>query len=191
MSTIVESVRSVAARDVLENARARAAFGIAAFVAAMSFSAQIAVPLPWSPVPMTLQPLVVLLAGAFLGSRGGAAAMLAYLALGAGGAPVFSLGGAGLPWLVGPTGGYLLAMPAVAWVVGVTVRPGAGTLVTVLGFLSGLAVLYAGGVAYLVLLLGRDAGSVFALGVAPFLAGDLTKVILAVGLTRRFGRTDS
>uniref|UniRef100_UPI002580E7FB biotin transporter BioY n=2 Tax=Oceanithermus sp. TaxID=2268145 RepID=UPI002580E7FB len=77
----------------------------AGFVALL---AQVALPLPFTPVPVTLQTLGVLLVGAALGSRLGAQALGLYLAAGAAGLPVFAGGGAGVGWLAGPTGGYLL-----------------------------------------------------------------------------------
>ena len=82
----------------------------AALVAA---AAQIAVPLPGTPVPMTLQPLAVLLVGGLLGARLGAASMVLYLALGTAGLPVFTptVPLVGIARLLGPTGGYLLAYP--------------------------------------------------------------------------------
>ncbi|PYP08151.1 MAG: biotin transporter BioY, partial [Gemmatimonadetes bacterium] len=89
----------------------RAAAGIlgAALVAA---AAQVAIPLPGTPVPMTLQPLAVLLVGGLLGRWLGASSLLLYLALGAAGLPVFTpVGLPGVARLFGPTGGYLLAYP--------------------------------------------------------------------------------
>src|SRR5438093_2072275 len=88
----------------------------AAFV---TLAAQMSVPLPGTPVPMTLQPLAVLLVGGLLGARLGATSMVLYLALGIAGLPVFTPHGLpGLARLVGPTGGYLFAYPAAASAVG-------------------------------------------------------------------------
>ena len=89
------AARDFALLPVVEDRRARIGVSIVAFVLATSFGAHVAVPLPWTPVPMTLQPLFVILAGALLGPRLGAAAMASYLAVGMGGAPVFSQGHAG------------------------------------------------------------------------------------------------
>src|SRR5690606_20889760 len=124
-------------------------------------------------------PLFVVLAGVVLGPRLGALAIATYVSIGAAGAPVFSNGGAGLPWLLGPTGGYLLAMPAAAWVAGrIAGREGRAAR-TLAGLALGIATIYAGGVSQLVLLGGASLGQAVALGVAPFLAGDVTKVLLA------------
>src|SRR5947209_7735133 len=83
-----------------------------------ALSAQVAIPLLWTPVPITLQTFAVLLTGALLGSRLGALAMIAYLIEGASGLPFFALGHFGLATLLGPSGGYLIAFPAAAFITG-------------------------------------------------------------------------
>lgn len=166
--------------------RARAAFGVVAFAVLTAVGAQVAVPI--TQVPLTLQLLFVLLAGVVLGPRLGAASMALYLAAGAAGAPVFAAGGAGLPWLLGPTGGYLLAMPAAAFVAGllagaerdaaggVGVSGAARTLRRAAGLVLAVALIYVGGVSQLVLLGGLDVTAAVAAGVVPFLLGDALKV---------------
>jgi biotin transport system substrate-specific component len=191
MSTVTETMRSWVTRPVVEDRRGRAAIGLAAFVLATSFGAHVAVPLPWTPVPMTLQPLFVILAGAVLGPWLGAGAMATYLAVGAAGAPVFSFGGAGLPWLLGPTGGYLLASPAAAFVVGWIAGRQGGTLRLTAALAAGIATLYVGGISQLFLLTGESLGALLAVGAAPFLLGDLTKVAMALVLARLLRSTGS
>ncbi|HZA46543.1 MAG TPA: biotin transporter BioY, partial [Rubrobacter sp.] len=88
---------------------------VVAFSAFVALSARVAI--PWWPVPMTLQPLAVLFTGAVLGSRRGSLTLLLYLAEGAVGLPVFA-GGAGVAYMLGPTGGYLVSYPIVAGLVG-------------------------------------------------------------------------
>src|SRR5256714_6079849 len=110
MSTLSTSVRQP--RD----ARLTIA-GIAGFSIALALASQVAIPLPFTPVPITLQPLVVVLAGLMLGPVAGAASMVLYLAAGAAGLPVFApVGAPGGLRFVGPTGGHLLAHPASALV---------------------------------------------------------------------------
>ena len=184
MNTFTETLRTRALRPVVADGRASRALGVVAFVLLTAFSAQVAVVLPWTPVPVTLQPLFVVLAGVLLGARAGAVAMAAYVTIGALGAPVFASGGAGLPWLLGPTGGYLLAAPAAAFVAGaVSGRvAGASTLgaLRLLGGLTlGVATMYAGGVLQLMGLTGTGAGEALTLGVVPFLVGDVTKIAFA------------
>src|SRR5918992_4417689 len=96
------------------------AIGAIAFAVVLAVASQFALPIPGTPVPITLQPLVVVLAGLVLGPATAAASMVMYLAAGAAGLPVFApVGPPGLARLLGPTGGYLLAYPAAAVVAGV------------------------------------------------------------------------
>jgi biotin transport system substrate-specific component len=148
--------------------------GAAALVA---LSAQVAIPIPFSPVPMTLQGLAVILVGGLFGSAIGAGSMVLYLAAGAFGAPVFSAGHAGLPWLFGPTGGYLLAFPVAAAAVGRLAERGRFARSLLAAFV-GMAIIHLGGWAQLTLLSG-GASRAAALGVTPFIAQDLLKVVLA------------
>src|SRR6266480_40966 len=92
----------------------------------VALAAQVAVPLPGTPVPMTLQPMAVLLVGGLLGARLGALSMILYLTMGAAGLPVFTptVPLLGFARLLGPTGGYLLAYPIAAWAVGRFAEPG-------------------------------------------------------------------
>lgn len=178
--------RTWALTELVRDRRIRTALGGAAVVIAMTISAYVAIPVPWSPVPMTLQPMVALLAGALLGPVAGAAALASYLALGAMGAPVFAGGHAGLPWLVGPTGGYLMAFPAAALVVGFTAGRSRRWLPVLFGLLAGLGTIYLGGVTQLAALTAQDPRTLLALGVVPFLGGDLIKVALALVIVRQF-----
>lgn len=141
------------------------------------------------PVPVTGQTFAVLMVGALLGSRRGVLSVLTYLAEGAAGLPVFAHGRAGLATLLGPTGGYLVGFVAAAYLVGALAergwdrRPGS----TVLAMILGNMVLYIGGLAWLfclIRLLGKPqgGGSVLAIGLYPFLAGDALKIALAAAL---------
>jgi biotin transport system substrate-specific component len=181
MSALGSNLRTWASHEVVPSRTGRRSVAISAFVVATALGAYAMVPLPWTPVPMTLQPLVVILAGALLGPMLGAAAMSTYLVIGALGLPVFSGGGAGVAWLMGPTGGYLLAYPAAALVTGWLAGGRDAGAVRLFGALAaGIAVVYLGGVAQLALLTGGTPASLLALGVLPFVAGDLVKVVLAL-----------
>jgi biotin transport system substrate-specific component len=151
----------------------------------VAVSAQIVVPLPLSPVPMTLQPLAVLVVGGLLGPAQGTAALALYLALGVLGLPVFAGGGSGVARLLGPTGGYLLAFPVAAAVTGALA--GRGSLFRVLlACALGMVVIHLGGVAQLALL-GGDPGVALRIGFVPFLTGDLLKVGLAAAVILAVG----
>ena len=184
MSTFSQTIRTLADYPVVEDRRARSVIGVVAFAVATAFGAQIAVHLPWTQVPVTLQPLFVILAGAMLGPRLGALSMAAYVTAGALGAPVFASGGAGFAWLMGPTGGYLLAAPPAAFVAGAVAGREGGALRLVTGLTLGVATMYLGGLAQLMALTGQDLATAVALGVAPFVLGDLTKIGLAFFVVR-------
>jgi len=160
------------------------AAGIAAFALLTALAAFVRIPLPFTPVPVTLQTFVVLAAGIYLGGRGAAASQIGYLALGAAGLPVFA-GGAGIGHLFGATGGYLLAFPIAAALVGASIRPGdtAGRAVAV--FTAAMALVFALGAAGLAAVLGIGFERAVALGVLPFLPGAALKIAAAVALVVR------
>lgn len=159
----------------------RRVIAVLAFAVATAIGARISVPVPFSMVPITLQTLVVLLAGALLGPGLGAASQLAYLAAGVAGLPVFT-GGAGAVYLLGPTGGYLLAFPVAAFLAGVVSgrvqAQGFSGLVTLfVGLFLVSLVILGGGTAWLGAITG-DMGTAVATGLLPFLLGDVIKVAL-------------
>lgn len=173
---------AVATRLNLGRSLAREA-GIAVGLAGLTaVAAKVAVPLPWTPVPATLQTAVVIFAGAACGPWRGAAAMLLYLAAGLAGAPVFApWTGAGPAVLLAPSAGYLVAFPLAAWLAG----RGGGRRVRWLWSLAGLAAVYALGAAWLgiwALAMAAPIGAAWVLlaGVLPFLPFDLAKGALAV-----------
>lgn len=169
---------------------ARRSLAIGLGVLLVALGAQVEVPVPFSPVPMTLQPLAVLAVGGLLGAAGGLSALVLYLLLGILGLPVFAGGASGGWHLVGPTGGYLLAFPVAAAVTGALARPvlsspgpvnGRVVLQVLLACALGMAIIHVGGVAQLALL-GGDPALAFRVGFVPFLTGDLVKVGLAAAL---------
>ena len=164
---------------------------LAALMAALiSVAAQLSFPLPFSPVPLTLQVLVVLLAGGLLGPTWGGAAMLLYLLLGVVGLPVFSRGGHGLASLLGPTGGYLMSYPIAAAAVGLLAPPSRapGLLRTGAAMLAGLVLIYLGGGGWAVVWGGQAMAAVVYGWVLPFVPLDLVKLALATVLSRSVNR---
>lgn len=141
--------------------------------------AQVSIPLPFTPVPLTGQTFAVLLTGAALGSRRGLASMSLYLLLGGLGLPFFANGRSGLAYLSGPTFGYLFGFVIAAWLVGrLTERGWERSLQTsLLPFLAGMAIIYLCGAGWLSLLLGMQ--KALLLGVLPFIVGDIIKIALA------------
>jgi biotin transport system substrate-specific component len=156
----------------------RRVLGVMVGALVVALAAQVSVPVPLSPVPMTLQPLAVLVVGGLLGAGGGLAALVTYLALGILGLPVFAGGSSGIVRLIGFTGGYLLAFPLAAGLVGALANGGRGALRVLLACALGMALIHLGGVAQLALL-GGDPALAFRVGFVPFFTGDLLKVGLA------------
>lgn len=155
--------------------------GVALFAVATALSARLSVLLPFSPVPLTLQVLVVVLAGLTLGARDGALAQLIYLQAILMGAPYIASGLGGPAAFAMPTAGYLLAFPVAAfaagWLSHRSVR--LQTAWRALGGLAALGIIYAGGLSWLSVFTGSLA-TAWKLGVAPFILADLAKVTLAV-----------
>jgi len=148
----------------------------------IALSAWVAVPLPFSPVPVTGQTFAVLLVGSALGARRGAAAALAYLAEGCSGLPVFAGGAAGPHVLVGPTGGYLAGFVLGALVCGALAERGwdRRVLTTVFSMILGNIAILIPGLLWLQRFVGPE--STFAMGLFPFLPGDVVKIALAAAL---------
>ena len=158
----------------------RSALLVTGFSLLTAAAAQVVVPLPFTPVPLTGQTFAVLLTGALLGPRLGALAMLAYLAEGAAGLPFFRGGAGGVAHFSGATAGYLLAFPAAAYVTGLLAERGWDRrFVTAAAAMAlGSFVILACGWAWLALMF-KGGAEAFRLGVAPFLPGDVLKVALA------------
>ena len=155
---------------------------VAGFSLVIALGAQIAIPLGFTPVPVTLQTLAVLMAGCLLGSSRGALAVIAYVTEGCAGLPVFSGGTGGISHLLGPTGGYLVGFVAAAYLVGLLAESGLpekrlGSLVTLA---IGSIVLYIPGLVWLGFYTGFD--KVLALGFIPFVVGDTLKLAAGWGL---------
>ena len=142
------------------------------------------IPLPFTPVPITLQTFFVLAAGIYLGGRDAALSQLGYLALGAVGLPVFA-GGAGAAHLLGPTAGYLLGFPLAAGLVGAALRPGDSAARATIVCAGATLLVLALGATGLAVVLGVGAERAIALGVLPFLPGGALKIAAAVGLVAR------
>jgi biotin transport system substrate-specific component len=162
---------------------------VVAGVAFVAVAAQVRIPVPGSPVPITGSTFGVLLVAAAYGSRLGSATIASYLLVGIAGAPIFQNGGFGMAAMYGATGGYLIGFLAAAWIVGELAEHGwdRKPYLVVAAMILGNVVIYACGVTHLAGIrlpngaaIGWD--RVWALGVAPFLIGDAIKIALAAGL---------
>jgi biotin transport system substrate-specific component len=180
MSSITSlSPRTLA--DVVPGGLARSVALVVGGAALVGLSAQIAVPLPFTPVPLTLQTLSVLLVGAVLGSRRGVASLALYAVAGVAGVPWFSQHQSG--WAFASFG-YVLGFVVAAWLVGRLAERGADRAVpsTVGLMVLGNLAVYALGVPGLMLVAHLPLGKALLVGVVPFLIGDAIKIALAAGL---------
>jgi biotin transport system substrate-specific component len=158
--------------------------GASLFVA---LCARISVPLPFTPVPLTVQNFGVVLVGLLLGSRRGFAALMLYLAEGAIGIPVFNPTGAGgIAQLFGVTGGFLLAYPFVAWLAGYVMEHGRKNFMraALAGFLAEI-LLFAGGLGWLAILT-HSVTQAFRWGFYWFMFAEIIKIMLAAGIAARW-----
>ena len=157
---------------------------IAGFALLTALCAQIRIPLGFTPVPITGQTFAVLLSGAVLGSRMGAASQLLYVLMGAAGAPFYAGGTGGWEYATGATMGYLLGFIAAAYAVGYLAEQHQDRrFATSIGaFLTGNLVIYALGVPWLMYSLSWDLAEGVAKGLAPFIIGDTIKIMLAAGV---------
>lgn len=162
---------------------------VALFAALTAAAAQVSIPLPFTPVPFTLQPMVVLLGGAVLGSRLGMSAQVLYLLAGIAGLPVFAASAVlpqGVLRLLGPTGGYLMSYPFAAFLTGWLAERGFdrryGT--SVIAMACGLGVIFAAGIVWLAFFARSAVGLETALrtGLYPFIPADIFKIFLAAAV---------
>jgi biotin transport system substrate-specific component len=187
MAKVAIQTLSTSQERVFEAARQVAiVVGASLFVA---LCAHITIPIPGTPVPLTVQNFGVLLVGLLLGSRRGFAALALYLAEGAAGMPVFSpVGVGGIAHLLGPTGGFLLAYPLVAWLAGYVMEHGRKSFArAALGGLLGEVVLFTSGLAWLAVLT-HSLAQAFRLGLYWFLFAEVIKVMMAAGIAARWQR---
>ena len=154
------------------------------FAALTAAGAYIQVPIPVSPVPVTLQVFFVLLAGSMLKSKWGSLSMIVYTLLGIVGLPVFAGGSSGIGVLLGPTGGYITGFILAAYVIGKLSEKAenadkSGLFINALNMSAGVLILYACGFIQLMFVAEIGPGAALALGVVPFLPGEIIKTGVA------------
>lgn len=158
----------------------------------VALCARITLPLPFTPVPLTLQNFGVLLVGLLLGSKRGFAALALYLAEGAMGMPVFSLAGlGGIAQLLGPTGGYLMMYPFVAFLAGYVMERGAKSFArAAIASILAEIVLFAGGIGWLVVWT-HSISLALRFGLYWFVFAEIIKVMSAAAIARGWQRFDN
>jgi biotin transport system substrate-specific component len=154
------------------------------FAALTAAGAYIQVPIPFSPVPVTLQVFFVLLAGSMLKSKWGGLSMIVYTLLGIAGLPVFAGGSSGMGVLLGPTGGYIIGFILAAYIIGkfsekVENAGKSGLFINALNMSAGVLIIYACGFIQLMFVAEVEPGAALALGVIPFLPGEIVKTAVA------------
>ncbi len=141
--------------------------------------------IPIGPVPIVLQNLFVMLAGLLLGGRWGFISIAVYLLAGAAGLPVFAGGTGGIGKFIGPTGGYLIAFPIAAFLIGTISEKGKGRIIIdIIAMILGTLVIYAIGVTWLKVVTGMDFTKAINAGMLPFIPGAVIKIAAAIPIAR-------
>lgn len=151
----------------------------AIFTAITAIMAQIAIPLPFSPVPITMQTFAIFMSAIILGSRLGFMSQIIYVLLGAIGVPVFANFGGGLGKILGPTGGFIFSFPIVAYIIGRISDKKMNMAANIAIMAVGLFVCYAMGVAQLSVTTGMGMQKAIAVGALPYIPLDIVKVAMA------------
>ncbi len=174
---IVQSLKYTLVREIPLSRTFHDLIGVATFTTLTALGAFVWVPLPFTPVPITLQTFFVLLGGVFLGRKLGALSQLLYLGLGGMGLPIFAGVSGGLSRLVGPTGGYLIGFVLAAYLVGRMAKNKRGSLWSLMLIMGvGEGVILFSGTLWLACLLRIGIGQGLYLGLIPFLPGDMVKL---------------
>jgi biotin transport system substrate-specific component len=178
--TSKEKVKNNLLLTTLINVRSSELFWIITFSVLTALSAQVAV--PTQPVPFTLQTMLVLLSGAFLGSRKSAYSQILYLAVGVLGLPVFAGFTFGFAKLFGPTGGYLLSFPFAAFLAGYILERKTNSFFILLSFIAGGLLILLAGASYLSVFMGGDFYEALFSGAIIFSVWDIIKIAAAFSI---------
>ncbi len=170
---------------LINNSELRMMVFASLFAALTAAGAYIQIPIQFSPVPVTLQVFFVLLAGSMLKSKWGGLSMIVYTLLGIVGLPVFSGGSSGIGVLFGPTGGYIIGFIFAAYIIGklsemTETAKKSGFFINTLNMIAGVLAIYACGFVQLMFVAKLEPATALALGVIPFLPGEIVKTTVAV-----------
>ena len=172
-------------KEIIRNKTANRFIGISVFAVLTALGAFVRIPLPFSPVPLTLQTFFVLLGGAILGRNQGALAQVFYVALGIAGLPVFSQAGSGLFYLSGPTTGYLAGFIVSSMFISKSLAHRRNSFAALAVFVLGDLLILGLGAIWLRVFLRCSFNQAMIAGVIPFIPGDLCKAALAFGIYRK------
>jgi len=186
---IQEQVNVLVSREVVSGKWLVRAIGVTSFIILTTLGAYVWIPLPFTPVPITLQTFFVLLSGAVLGGRLGAISQLGYWVIGGLGLPLFAGASFGVSSLIGPTGGYLIGFIVASWMVGrLTLERKVGGInpaATFMIFLLASLLILLFGASWLAVFLHCSIKKAIYLGVLPFIPGDTLKIIFATLVYRK------
>jgi biotin transport system substrate-specific component len=181
-------METIMKRELISDQKLCRLLGVGVFIILTSLSAFVRIPLPFTPVPLTLQTFFVLLSGALLGSKLGSVSQLAYLLLGLTGYQVFTGTGSGALYLLGPTGGYIVGFVGAAFLAGSLLRADKQSWFKVfVKLLAADFIILFSGTLWLKLSLSCQPTTAFLLGFLPFVPGDILKVILATIVYHKIG----
>lgn len=184
--SVKQNVKSVSLPEVFSKLKTSQLFWIISFSVLTFLSAQVTIPV--QPVPFTLQTMIVLLSGAFLGSRNGMISQVLYIAAGAIGLPVFAGYSFGFAKLIGPTGGYLLAFPVAAYVVGYLIEKKSATWMIALSMFIGTLIILLSGSLFLSIFLNGDLNNALFSGAIIFSIWDVIKLSAAISIYKAFSK---
>ena len=179
-------MEAILRREIIVNKTACRIIGVSAFILFTAFGAYVRIPLPFSPVPITLQTFFVLLSGAFLGGNLGALSQLSYIGLGLTGLPIFTAAGSGPAYIFGPTAGYLFGFCMASFIVGRFIKYSRNNFFLTLAiFCIADLILLSCGVIWLKFIFGYPLKKLLLIGLLPFIPGDLLKAWAAASLYLR------
>jgi biotin transport system substrate-specific component len=167
-------------KEIVTNKTLCRVLGVAIFIILTALGAFVRIPLPFTPVPITLQTFFVLLSGVFLGGELGALSQLSYIFLGALGLPIFTNAGSGLSYLLGPTAGYLFGFVLASFWLGKSIKYSQNNLFGTFAILcTGDFILLSSGVLWLKFIFGYPLTKLLLIGFIPFIPADLLKALAA------------
>ncbi len=176
-------METIITRELISNKKLCRFLSVTAFVALTALSAFVRIPLPFTPVPLTLQTFFVLLSGALLGRKLGVTSQAAYMFLGFSGQQVFTGSGSGSLYLLGPTGGYIVGFILASFFAGsLFTREKQNTAVTFMKFLAADFIILFSGMLWFKVSVSCSLPQAFLLGFLPFVPGDILKVALATAV---------
>ncbi|MEI6631029.1 MAG: biotin transporter BioY [bacterium] len=173
-------MEGILVKELIISKKLSRAIAVVTFIILTGLGGFVRIPLPFTPVPLTLQTFFVLLGAACLGGNLGSLSQLGYLVLGISGLPIFTAAGSGLLYLCGPTGGYLVGFILASLFVGRFIRYARGSFILTLTVLfAGDLLLLGCGVIWLRLILAQPLSKTLLIGFIPFLPGDFLKALAA------------